>query len=86
MIKRVVCFWGVLFSGNANNSANAGFAYANTNNTASNTNANISSQHCKEFNKSKDLGTRQKMEFVNMVLVGVSEHSLLTSKDNEAIR
>jgi hypothetical protein len=52
MIKRVVCFWGVLFGGNANNSANAGFAYANTNNTASNTNANIGSQLC--LNKLKE--------------------------------
>ena len=34
---------GVLFSGNANNGANAGFAYANSNNTPSNTNANIGS-------------------------------------------
>ena len=39
--------WGVLFGGNANNSANAGFSYANTNNTASNTNANVSSQLCR---------------------------------------
>ena len=37
---------GVLFSGNANNGANAGFVYANTNNTASNANANIGSQLC----------------------------------------
>ena len=35
---------GVLFGGNANNSANAGLSYANTNNTATNTNANIGSQ------------------------------------------
>nr|DAK78924.1 MAG TPA: hypothetical protein [Caudoviricetes sp.] len=37
----------MLFGGNANNSANAGFSYANTNNTASNTNANIGSQLCR---------------------------------------
>lgn len=37
---------GVLFSGNANNSANAGLAYANSNNTPSNTNANIGSHLC----------------------------------------
>ena len=42
--EKVVCSSGVLFGGNANNSANAGLAYANTNNTASNTNANIGSQ------------------------------------------
>ena len=40
----VVCSSGVLFGGNANNGANAGLSYANTNNTASNTNANIGSQ------------------------------------------
>ena len=40
----VVCSSGVLFGGNANNSANAGLSYANTNNTATNTNANIGSQ------------------------------------------
>ncbi|MCE9189155.1 MULTISPECIES: hypothetical protein [Bacteroidales] len=35
---------GVLFSGNTNNGDHAGFGYANTNNTPSNTNANVSSQ------------------------------------------
>ena len=39
---------GVLFSGNANNGANAGFVYANTNNTPTNANANIGSQLCLE--------------------------------------
>ena len=34
----------MLFGGNANNGTNAGLTYANTNNTASNTNANIGSQ------------------------------------------
>lgn len=43
MRKKVGCSCGVLFSGNANNRANAGFSYANSNNTPSNTNANISS-------------------------------------------
>lgn len=45
-MKMVVRCRGVLFSGNANNGANAGFVYANTNNTASNANANIGSQLC----------------------------------------
>jgi hypothetical protein len=63
MIKRVVCFWGVLFGGNANNSANAGFAYANTNNTASNTNANIGSQLCsKILQKAKTLALAKKLK------------------------
>ena len=35
---------GVLFGGSANNGANAGLSYANSDNTASNTNANIGSQ------------------------------------------
>lgn len=39
--------WGVLFGGSAGNGALAGFSYANTNNTASNTNANVSSQLCR---------------------------------------
>lgn len=33
-----------MFGGNANNRANAGFVYSNSNNTPSNTNANIGSQ------------------------------------------
>jgi hypothetical protein len=37
---------GVLFGGNANNGANAGFAYANTNNGASNTNTYLGSRLC----------------------------------------
>ena len=36
---------GVLFGGNANNGANAGLAYANSNNAPSNTNANIGSRN-----------------------------------------
>ena len=40
---------GVLFSGNANNTTNAGFVYANTNNAPTNTNANIGSQQCLEI-------------------------------------
>lgn len=43
MRKKVGCSCGVLFSGNANNRANAGFSYANSNNIPSNTSANISS-------------------------------------------
>lgn len=42
--KQVVCPTGVNFGGNANNGANCGFAYANTNNAPSNTNANIGSR------------------------------------------
>jgi hypothetical protein len=42
--KKVVRCRGVLFGGSSNNGTNAGFVYANTNNTASNTNANIGSQ------------------------------------------
>lgn len=42
-MKKVGRSRGVLFGGNANNRANAGFVYANSNNAPSNTNANISS-------------------------------------------
>ena len=60
---------GVLFSGNANNSANAGLAYANSNNTPSNTNANIGSHLCfkigfdnmKQYKKNDSLATWQKI-------------------------
>lgn len=37
-----MCTRGLLFSGNANNSANAGFSYSNANNSPTNANANIS--------------------------------------------
>ena len=37
---------GVLFGGNANYGAAAGFSYANTNNAASNTRANVGSRLC----------------------------------------
>ena len=36
---------GVHFGGSANNGANAGFVYANSNNAPSNSNANIGSRH-----------------------------------------
>lgn len=70
-MKRVVCFWGVLFGGNANNSANAGCSYANTNNTPSLTNTNVSSRLCLKIYRSKNLGACQKITNVNRVLVGV---------------
>lgn len=38
-----------ILGSNANNSANAGLSYANTNNTPSNTNTNISSQYAFKF-------------------------------------
>lgn len=42
--EKVVRLYGVYFGGNANNGANCGFLYANTNNAPSNTNANIGSR------------------------------------------
>jgi|GEM_PF-7044253 len=45
--KNIGCLLlGVLVGGNANNGANAGLVYANTNNAPSNANATISSQLC----------------------------------------
>ena len=39
---------GALLAGNANNGANAGFGYLNTNNRSSNSNANIGFRLCQE--------------------------------------
>lgn len=46
MTNKVGRSCGVRFGGWANNGANAGFACANSNNTPSNTNANIGSHLC----------------------------------------
>lgn len=45
-VIKVDCSYGLLFGGNANNRANAGFVYANSNNTPSNTSTNIRSHLC----------------------------------------
>lgn len=45
-MRAEVVYWG----GNANNGANCGLAYANSNNAWSNSNANIGSRHTKEHN------------------------------------
>lgn len=45
-MQRVVRCGAVAFSGNANSGTNAGFVYANANNTATNANANYGSQLC----------------------------------------
>ena len=45
-MKQVDHLYIVLFRGNANNSSNAGFSYANSNYVPSNSNANISSHLC----------------------------------------
>jgi hypothetical protein len=39
----------LIVGGNANNGANAGFAYSNTNNAPSNANTNIGSQLCFQY-------------------------------------
>nr|DAU55238.1 MAG TPA: hypothetical protein [Caudoviricetes sp.] len=49
---------GVLFSGNANNGANCGFGYANSNNVPSNTNANIGSHLCLK------IGSKEKYKII----------------------
>lgn len=69
---------GVYWGGNANNSANAGFAYANSNNEPSNTNANIGSQlsflkKIKIQFASSSLAPWQKMTFSIRLLVGLSD-------------
>lgn len=45
-MKKAGRLCGVLFGGNANNGANAGLVYANTNNVPSNTSATIGSHLC----------------------------------------
>lgn len=59
----------MFFGGNANNGANAGLSYSNTNNTASNANPNIGSQLCL-YKTGKDHATWQKIKFIEKVLVG----------------
>ena len=49
MMIRVGHSRGALFGGNANNGANAGLAYVNSNNAPSNSNANIGSHLCLEM-------------------------------------
>lgn len=48
-MKKIGCLFskGLPFGGNANNSANAGCAYANSNNSPANANANIGSHYAK---------------------------------------
>jgi hypothetical protein len=59
----------VLFSGNANNGANAGFSYSNTNNAPSNTNTNIGSQLSFYNETDKGPATWQKITKLKQVLV-----------------
>ena len=49
MDTKVVTSLGCLLGGNANNGANAGLAYVNSNNAVSNSNTNIGSRIC--YNK-----------------------------------
>ena len=63
-----MCTRGLLFSGNANNSANAGFSYSNVNNSPTNANANIS-VHLNYNNSLKkiihiDLASWQKIQII----------------------
>lgn len=55
--------WGLLLGGNANNGSNAGLGYTNSNNTPSDTNANIGSRNCLrgiiKICKETDLATQE---------------------------
>jgi hypothetical protein len=57
IVKRLVALRGVLLGGNANNGANAGLSYVNSNNTPSNTSTNVSSHlwfsKVKKYNKER---------------------------------
>jgi hypothetical protein len=59
----------LLRSGNANNSANAGFAYLNTNNTAANADTNIGAQLSYNFKYPETVPTWQKITNKTVVLV-----------------
>ena len=54
-----MAFRGALLSANANNGANAGFGYLNTNNRSSNANANFGFRLCQETEeKARYFGTQ----------------------------
>lgn len=67
-------FQALISGGNANNGANAGAFYANTNNTASNTNANIGSHLCNDILKHIPCRLAKNINF-NSVLVAICENS-----------
>ena len=72
---------GVLFGGNANNGANAGLAYANSNATPSNANANISSHlYFLKNKKDIDLASWQK---INSLKKGVGSESECSQKGKQ---
>ena len=75
---------GVLFSGNANNSANAGLAYANSNNTPSNTNANIGSHLCFKIGFDNMIKiiyhpALKKVPKINIIIMNNINHDTLTT-------
>lgn len=76
-MKKVGCSSGVLFGGNANNGANCGFVYSNSNNAPSNTNANIGSRlyfsillNNKNIKDATTLPLGKKFQTIPTVLVG----------------
>lgn len=81
---------GVLFSGNANNSANAGLAYANSNNTPSSANANIGSHLCfkigfdnmKQYKRMTALPLGKRFQ-VNLLKVLVGTPVVWATEDSE---
>ena len=70
--KRLCNLRAVLVSGNANNGANAGLAYSNTNNAASNANANIGSRLSSELMLIANPGSCQKTTPIYKGLVALS--------------
>ena len=71
MNKGCVAIWRALIvGGNANNGSNAGLSYANSNNAASNANANIGSQLCCTNFVATNPASWQKITLKSHVLVG----------------
>jgi hypothetical protein len=74
----VVNWRALLVGSNANNGSNAGISYANSNNAASNTNANIGSQLCLKFFSHKPCLLAKK--YVIKSCVGSQKRKLVKDK------
>jgi hypothetical protein len=73
-------FRALLRSGNANNGANAGFAYLNTNNSASTTNANIGAQlSINTLSTPIDHASWQKTTITRVMLVSNERFALINA-------
>lgn len=74
---------GLLFGGNANNGANCGFAYANTNNAPSNANTNIGSRLYLHKKRKQDNGLASWQKIYELEKVLVAAPVVWESEDSE---